>query len=66
MAVVCGRASPLERSFEKVMRPATPAASTTSKMTRLRDMIVIPVNRCAPFNLISMAILATALVMRGT
>ena len=49
----------LERSFEKTIRPATPALSTTSKMTRLRDMIVIQINKCAPLCTISMAIFSS-------
>src|SRR5687767_7086477 len=36
-----GCTSFLERILEKTIRPATPPLSTTSKMTRFRDMILL-------------------------
>ena len=33
-----------ERILEKTIKPATPALNATSKMTRFRDMILLPVN----------------------
>src|SRR5687768_11927256 len=42
LPAVVGDASSFERSFENVIRPAIPALNTTNRMTRLRDMIVLP------------------------